>query len=65
MSSANNPVPTLAALMDTANADWIVYDLGRRIMEIPKADFALLEDTKSPYPYPIQQKSSFCSGILG
>lgn len=56
-ASANNPVPTLAALMKTANANWRVYDLGRTIQSISKADFELIEDNRKPYPFPIQQKA--------
>lgn len=56
-ASANNPVPTLAALMKTANANWRVYDLGRKIQTITKSEFELIEDNKKPYPYPIQQKA--------
>ena len=59
-SAANsnpNPVPTLSALMDTANAQWRVFDLGRRIQTISKTEFALIADNKKPYPFPIQQKA--------
>ncbi len=56
-ASANNPVPTLAALMSTANANWRVYDLGRKIQTISKSEFELIEDNKKTYPYPIQQKA--------
>ena len=56
-ASANNPVPTLAALMQTANANWRVYDLGRKIQTISKSEFELIEQNQKPYPYPIQQKA--------
>lgn len=56
-ASANNPVPTLAALMKTANANWRVYDLGRKIQTISKSEFELIEDNRKPYPFPIQQKA--------
>jgi len=58
-SSANNPVPNLSVLMDTANANWRVFDLGRRIQTISKADFEAVENNTKPYPYPIQQKARF------
>ena len=48
-ASANNPVPTLSALMDTANAQWRVFDLGRRIQTISKKEFALIEDNKKSF----------------
>lgn len=56
-ASQNNPVPTLAALMDHANAQWRVFDMGRKIQPISKSDFAAMEDNKMPYPFPIQQKA--------
>ena len=56
-ASANNPVPTLSALMELANANWRVYDLGRKIQTIAKSEFALIEENKKPYPFPIQQKA--------
>ena len=56
-ASANNPVPTLAALMKTANANWRVYDLGRKIQSIAKSEFEQIEQNKKPYPFPIQQKA--------
>ena len=58
-SSANNPIPTLSALMESANAQWRVYDLGRRIQPISKADFTAVENGQKPYPYPIQKKARF------
>jgi len=58
-SSANNPVPNLSALMESANAQWRVYDLGRRIQTISKADFISIESGQKPYPYPIQKKARF------
>lgn len=58
-SSANNPVPTLSALMETANAQWRVYDLGRKIQPISKSDFASVENGQKSYPYPIQKKARF------
>lgn len=57
--SANNPVPTLSALMESANASWRVYDMGRKIQAISKADFNAIENGQKPYPYPIQKKARF------
>lgn len=57
--SANNPIPTLAALMENANAQWRVFDLGRKIEQITKSEFELIENNSKPYPYPIQQKARF------
>ncbi|NVK23575.1 MAG: DUF3549 family protein [Gammaproteobacteria bacterium] len=58
-ATSNNPVPTLAALMDTAEAQWRLFDLGRKIQPISKNEFALIEQNQKPYPYPIQQKARF------
>ena len=58
-TSPNNPVPTLSALMETANAQWRVFDLGRRIQSLSKAEFAQIEENKKSYPFPIQQKARF------
>lgn len=58
-SSANNPVPTLSSLMESANAQWRVYDLGRKIQSISKAEFTAVENGQKPYPYPIQKKARF------
>lgn len=58
-ASANNPVPTLAALMNEANANWRVFDLGRRIQTISKTDFEQIETNEKPYPFPLQQKARF------
>lgn len=58
-ATTNNPVPTLSALMEQANAQWRVFDLGRRIQSIGKQEFAAVEANEKPYPYPIQQKARF------
>lgn len=58
-SSANNPIPTLQALMDQANAQYRVFDMGRRIQPISKPEFEKVELSQKPYPYPIQQKARF------
>mgnify|MGYP000294526952 CR=1 FL=1 len=58
-ASANNPVPTLSALMENANARWRVFDMGRKITGLSKADFAAIETNSKPYPFPIQQKARF------
>lgn len=56
-TNANNPIPTLADLMENANAQWRVFDLGRKIQSISKKEFAAVEANTKPYPYPIQQKA--------
>lgn len=58
-ASANNPVPDLASLMSNASAEWRVFDMGRKIQSINKAEFQAIENGTKPYPYPIQQKARF------
>lgn len=58
-ASSNNPVPTIADLMLKADANWRVFDMGRRIQSITKSDFAAIENGKKPYPFPLQQKARF------
>lgn len=58
-ATPNNPVPTIADLMAKADANWRVFDMGRRIQSINKNDFAVMERGEKPYPYPLQQKARF------
>ena len=55
----NNPVPTLSALFDQAQANWRVFDIGRRIQSISKSDFVEIEANRKAYPFPLQQKARF------
>lgn len=58
-SSESNPVPTLGVLMEQANAQFRIFDLGRRIQTISKSEFEKIELNQKPYPFPIQQKARF------
>ncbi|CAH9063906.1 hypothetical protein PSECIP111951_02996 [Pseudoalteromonas holothuriae] len=46
-------ISTLGELLSTAGTQWRVYDIGRRITKIDKQQFAQIEATQTPYPYPL------------
>lgn len=37
----------------------MIFDLGRRVTPISKAQFADLEQNRAPYPYPVQKRAQF------
>ncbi|KZW99689.1 hypothetical protein JL49_15755 [Pseudoalteromonas luteoviolacea] len=46
-------ISTLGELLTSAGTQWRVYDIGRRITKIDKKQFAQIENTQVPYPYPL------------
>ncbi|MEI5639153.1 MULTISPECIES: DUF3549 family protein [unclassified Pseudoalteromonas] len=46
-------ISTLGELLTNAGTQWRVYDMGRRINKIDKQQFAQIEQTHAPYPYPL------------
>lgn len=56
---AISEIETLSAFMETANAQFRIYDLGRKITSINKKEFFAMEAGQQPYPFPIQQKARF------
>ncbi|MCF2860430.1 DUF3549 family protein [Pseudoalteromonas sp. SMS1] len=46
-------ISTLGELLTSAGTQWRVYDIGRRITKIDKKQFAQIENTEAPYPYPL------------
>ena len=48
-------ISTLAQLLDAANTQWRVFDIGRRLSKIDKETFAAIESTTTPYPFPLNQ----------
>ncbi|RXJ72516.1 hypothetical protein CS022_15115 [Veronia nyctiphanis] len=46
---------TLSAILNKAGCDYLVYDLSRRVTEIPNEQFEAVENNHQPYPFPIQQ----------
>ncbi|WP_394494299.1 DUF3549 family protein [Shewanella sp. ENK2] len=50
---------TLSQFLDTANTQFQVYDLGRRVANIDPVLFSQIEALNTPYPYPIQGHAQF------
>jgi len=50
---------SLTELLQQSQAQFAVYDLGRRVTPIAPAVFAAVEAQQRPYPYPIQQHACF------
>ncbi|WP_125563510.1 MULTISPECIES: DUF3549 family protein [Pseudoalteromonas] len=46
-------ITTLGELLTSAGTQWRAYDIGRRITKIDKKQFAQIETTQVPYPYPL------------
>lgn len=47
-------ITTLSQFLTTANTQFQVYDLGRRVQHIDMMAFQQIESLNCPYPYPIQ-----------
>jgi hypothetical protein len=47
-------ITTLTQFLTTANTQFEVYDLGRRVQHIDKVTFSQIEQLTTPYPSPIQ-----------
>lgn len=52
-------ITTLTQFLTTANSQFEVYDLGRRVQHIDKFTFAQIEQLEAPYPSPIQGHAQF------
>ncbi|MCL1067091.1 DUF3549 family protein [Shewanella olleyana] len=50
---------TLSQFLDTANTQFQVYDLGRRVENIDPVLFNQIEALNTPYPFPIQGHAQF------
>ncbi|MEZ9539472.1 DUF3549 family protein [Shewanella sp. 10N.286.51.B8] len=50
---------TLSEFLDTANTQFQVYDLGRRVENIDMMLFNQIEALKTPYPFPTQGHAQF------
>lgn len=46
-------IATLGQLLDAAGTTWRVFDIGRHITKLDKKQFAAIEQTQIPYPYPL------------
>ncbi|NRB25904.1 DUF3549 family protein [Shewanella sp.] len=52
-------ITTLSQFLSTANTQFQVYDMGRRVQSIDMMAFHQFENLASPYPYPIQGHAQF------
>ncbi len=52
-------ISTISDLLDSAQTQWRVYDMGRKISKISAEEFRQFEHTNTPWPSPIQQKAFF------
>jgi len=50
---------TLTEFLENTGAQLRFYDVGRRVAAIGRDDFLEFEQTRIPYPYPMQQKAWF------
>jgi hypothetical protein len=48
-------IDTLSEFLTGAGTDFRLYDLGRRLQPLARADFAAIEAGQRPYPWPLQQ----------
>ena len=50
---------TLSEFLTSAQCQFQAYDLGRKVVKIPKDEFRLVQLNRKAYPYPIQQQAYF------
>jgi len=55
-------IPTLTEFLENTGCRLRLYDMGRRVVKIPRDNFLKFEHGEIPYPFPMQQKAWF--GIL-
>ncbi|MEJ2590569.1 MAG: DUF3549 family protein [Candidatus Thiodiazotropha sp.] len=54
-----NEIATLTELLEAGGARPRFYDMGRRIVHLPRESFVRFEHTQIPYPQPLQQQAWF------
>ncbi|WP_137226547.1 DUF3549 family protein [Shewanella sp. MEBiC00475] len=52
-------ITTLSQFLTTANTQFQIYDLGRRVQHIDMLAFQQIDSLLAPYPYPIQGHAQF------
>ncbi|KFZ37194.1 hypothetical protein HR45_12340 [Shewanella mangrovi] len=52
-------INTLGELLNAANSEYLVFDLGRRVQPIATSVFQAFENLQLAYPYPIQGHAQF------
>lgn len=55
MTQANFSVDSISEFLTIADTDYRIFDLGRLVREIPREQFAAIEQGQQPYPTPLQQ----------
>ena len=48
---------SISHFLQSGNFEYRVYDMGRKVWEIPNAFFSQIENQQQQYPYPFQQKA--------
>ena len=48
---------SISHFLESGEFDYRVYDMGRKVWEIPNALFSQIENQETQYPYPFQQKA--------
>ena len=56
-------IVTLLEFLESTGAKVRIYDIGRRIIKIPRDDFLKVEKQEIAYPYPLQQQAWFAMSI--
>ncbi|BBC39761.1 DUF3549 family protein [Photobacterium damselae subsp. piscicida] len=49
---------TLTQLLDNAQCQYAIYDLGRRVTQLDVDQFKAVEENRQPYPWPLQQHAN-------
>jgi len=57
--SSTNTITTLTEFLEDTGARLHLFDMGRRVVKIPRDRFLQIEKTAAPYPYPLQQQAWF------
>ncbi|QUN04894.1 DUF3549 family protein [Shewanella yunxiaonensis] len=52
-------ISTFGELLNAANSQYLIYDMGRRVQSIDVMAFRQIEALTAPYPYPIQGHACF------
>jgi hypothetical protein len=54
MSTTSDTIGSISALLSLSGSQYRIYDIGRRVDNIPNEQFEKIEAAHLPYPYPIQ-----------
>lgn len=53
----NNTITTLAQFLHQSEAEYNVFDMGRRVVKLSADEFVSFEKATAPYPYSLQKKA--------